>query len=43
MGEEAHDLNLADVDAEDEISGDERPKLVWCNTHGRYEWHWVPR
>ena len=38
-----HDLDFAEIDEKDEISGDEQYVLIWCNTHQKYEWHWVDR
>jgi hypothetical protein len=38
-----HKLNTDEIDELDEISGDEQLSLVWCETHGTYEWHWLPR
>jgi len=42
-GEREHDIDPTDIDDLDEISGDEQQALVWCNTHERYEWHWIER
>jgi hypothetical protein len=39
---EEHDLNTSQIDDKDEISGDEQQCLVWCNTHQKWEWHWLP-
>lgn len=36
-----HDLDYAEIDDLDEISGDEQLALIWCNTHRKYEWQWV--
>jgi hypothetical protein len=38
-----HDVDPNDVDDLDEISGGEQLKLVWCETHKTYEWHWLER
>lgn len=38
-----HKLDLSEIDELDEISGDEQLALVWCDTHRKYEWHWLPR
>ncbi len=38
-----HVLDFGEIDALDEISGDEQYVLVWCNTHKKHEWHWVNR
>lgn len=38
-----HDLDLSQIDCLDEIDGDEQSALVWCNTHQRWEWHWIDR
>lgn len=38
-----HHLNEAEVDDVDEISGDEQLTLIWCDSHHKYEWHWLPR
>lgn len=38
-----HEIDLAQVDQLDEISGDEQQALVWCETHQKYEWHWLSR
>ena len=43
MANEHHDLDPTSIDALDEISGDEQLCLVWCDTHERYEWHWIER
>ncbi len=40
---EQHEIDPLNVDETDEIDGDEQLKLVWCETHHRYEWHWVAR
>jgi hypothetical protein len=40
---ERHDLDCSEIDELDEISGDEQQALVWCRTHRRWEWHWIPR
>jgi hypothetical protein len=39
----AHDLRL-DLGADDldEIDGDEQLALVWCETHAKWERHWIP-
>jgi hypothetical protein len=37
-----HDLDYSEIDDLDEISGDEQLALVWCDTHRRFEWHWIP-
>lgn len=39
---EEHDLDTSEIDERDEIDGDEQLCLVWCDTHGNYEWHWLP-
>jgi len=36
-----HKLDFWEIDEVDEISGDEQLVLIWCETHGRYENHWV--
>jgi hypothetical protein len=36
-----HDLDLTIVDELEEISGDEQLWLVWCDTHQKFEWHWI--
>jgi hypothetical protein len=38
-----HKLDLAEIDELDEIDGDQQLKLIWCETHQKYEWHWLPR
>jgi hypothetical protein len=38
-----HDLDYGAIDKLDGIRGDEQNTLVWCRTHERYEWHWLPR
>lgn len=43
LAEEKHKLDLSKIYELDEISGDEQLVLVWCDTHQKYEWHWVPR
>lgn len=40
---ERHLVDPNDIDELDEISGDEQSCLVWCETHKRYEWHWLER
>lgn len=40
---EEHDLRLdLGADEVDEISGDEQLSLMWCETHQKWEWHWMP-
>ncbi|AWM24957.1 hypothetical protein [Sinorhizobium fredii] len=39
----AHRLDTTQVDQLDEISGDEQQALVWCETHRKWEWHWLDR
>jgi hypothetical protein len=36
-----HDLDYAEIDDLDEISGDEQLALIWCNTHQKHEWQWI--
>jgi len=37
-----HRLDLSQIDELDEIDGDGlQACLVWCDTHRRYEWHWL--
>lgn len=38
-----HRLDTSQVDQLDEISGDEQLALVWCETHRKWEWHWIDR
>jgi hypothetical protein len=38
-----HELDYDEIDEVDEINGDEQLALVWCDTHGGYEWHWILR
>ncbi len=38
-----HKLNLADIDERDEIDDGQQLSLVWCETHQKYEWHWLER
>lgn len=38
-----HDLDYSEIDDLDEISGDEQQALIWCRTHKKWEWHWIPR
>ena len=38
-----HKLDCFDIDDHDEINGEVQLVRVWCTTHGRYEWHSVPR
>lgn len=38
-----HEVDPAQVDSLDEISGDEQLALVWCETHNEWEWHWIDR
>jgi hypothetical protein len=39
----SHEVDPSQVDELDEISGDEQLALVWCETHGDWEWHWIDR
>lgn len=41
-GKIAHQLDTSEIDDLDERSGDEQLALVWCDTHKKYEWHWLP-
>lgn len=41
--DDVHDLDFTEIDELDEISGDEQLALIWCDTHGTWEWHWVDR
>lgn len=41
--EDVHDLDFSEIDELDEISGDEQLALIWCDTHGTWEWHWIDR
>lgn len=36
-----HDLNYAEIDEKGEISGDEQLCLIYCETCGCHEWHWL--
>ena len=36
-----HNIDYADIDEKDEISGDEQLCLIWCWTCKGYEWHWI--
>lgn len=38
-----HRLDTSQVDQLDEISGDEQLALIWCETHRKWEWHWIDR
>lgn len=38
-----HRIDCSDVDEVDEISGESQLARVWCKSHKRYEWHWLPR
>jgi len=38
-----HKIHPLEIDSLDEINGDEQLALVWCQTHQKWEWHWVPR
>ena len=38
---EEHELDYDDIDELDEIGAGEQLVLIWCDTHGDYEWHWV--
>jgi hypothetical protein len=41
--EDDHRIDLSQgFDEVDEISGDEQLALCWCDTHQKWEWHWVP-
>jgi hypothetical protein len=37
-----HELDLSEVDEIDEKNDDQMLALVWCTTHGSWEWHWIP-
>lgn len=48
MMPDKHDLDegrIDQLDELDEISGGKQLQycLVWCNTHQKYEWHWLWR
>ncbi|MEF2549988.1 hypothetical protein VQ042_01235 [Aurantimonas sp. A2-1-M11] len=36
-----HEIDPAQVDSLDEIDGNEQLALVWCETHEKWEWHWI--
>jgi hypothetical protein len=36
-----HDLDYDEIDELDEIDDREQLVLIWCDTHGDWEWHWV--
>jgi hypothetical protein len=38
---ETHDLDYGQIDDLDEIDEYRQQAFVWCNTHRKYEWHWV--
>lgn len=38
-----HELDTGQVDSLDEIDEDSQLALVWCDSHGKYEWHNIPR
>jgi hypothetical protein len=40
--DEQHALDYHDIDELDEIGAGEQLVLVRRDTHGDYEWHWVP-
>ena len=42
MTDVEHDLDSAKLTSGMK-SGDEQRSSVWCGTHRRYEWHWLPR
>jgi hypothetical protein len=37
----ACDIDPTDIDELDEIDDGQQYALVWCQTHERYEWHWI--
>ncbi len=39
--EAGHDLDLSQIDELDEIDGDQQFASVWCDTHRKFEWHWI--
>jgi len=38
-----HLLSTGEIDSLDEIDDDQQLALVWCDSHGTYEWHNLPR
>lgn len=38
-----HILNCDEIEELDEINGDEQLAWIWCKTHGKLEWHSIPR
>lgn len=38
-----HVIDTGEIDELDEINGDDQLCLVWCTTHGNYEWHSIDR
>ena len=38
-----HDLDYSEIDELDERADDEQLVLIWCDTHNKYEWHWIDR
>ncbi len=37
-----HELDCDQIDSLDEIDDGDQLSLVWCTTHGNYEWHSIP-
>lgn len=37
-----HELNTGEIDELDEIDDESQLAFIWCNTHQRYESHYIP-
>lgn len=37
-----HVLDTGQIDSLDELDDDSQLALVWCESHSKYEWHYVP-
>ena len=38
-----HNLDESKIDDYEEIDEDKQQTLIYCNTHKKYEWHWLPK
>lgn len=38
-----HYLDTGEIDELDELNGNYQLCLIWCSTHGKYEWHSIDR
>jgi hypothetical protein len=41
--EQIHKLDFSDIDEEGQINDDEQEFLIFCETHRKYEWHWLAK